>query len=128
MALIRSRLAPLFISLAILAIAALPQIAHAGYQAPLSYSDVCLASGYGQTTQWSSSITTVTVKQSSDGSCEYRGAQLAWFNGTDYTFTSWDNQFTQNAAIGVGVGTYGYSYHRIGWNTFYYTQTVSYSG
>ena len=126
MALPRSRLIPPIIVLAILVSMALPHAARAGSQAPLSHSVACVGSGYGQTTTWSSSITAVTVKQS--GSCEYRGVQLAWFNGTDYTFTSWDNQFTQNAATGVGVGTYGYSYHRLGWNTFVYTQTVSYSG
>jgi hypothetical protein len=119
-----------FIAAAVLLVSALP--AAADTVSITYYQGACggYTYGHGTTFEWSSDITAITVRDGDGGGgppCTYRAVQLNWWNGSSYVTTSWDEQYSQNAAIGVGVGTYGYSSHRLGQSGFSYALETSYS-
>ena len=91
--------------------------AQAGSQVGLSYSGCWggAATGYGQTTQFPSSLTGITVLTYDAETCHYRGVQLAYNMGSGWVFTSWDNALDRNAAVGVsGTAISAVSTHRLG--------------
>lgn len=75
--------------------------------------------GDGASSSSGSTVTAVTTRTGGGASCTYRAVQLNWWNGSTYVATGWDEQFSQNAAVGVSA-SFGWAQHRLGYNASAY--------